>query len=777
MIENNLCITHDQFLKYDLSIIPLKTKSKIPSISWLKYQKEKATGSDIEEWFANSNKNIGVVLGDISNGVICLDFDDVNIFEKFQKQYPEIVRNTPISSTGKGYHVWIKTKEKVGSFPAMFNGEHMGDVKGNGGYVVAPPSIHENGKLYEWINGLDIGFHTIDSLEDIGITPKSKAKQKRQTQPNYQNNKHFKAYIDKLLNENCRKIEESIEGERNNNLFKYACNCFNYVPQYIDFNTVYDRCLEAALITDLPEKEIKESLVSASTKGMKTPKEIPCIFKNKGAHEIDTIKRNVKKYQLNDKGNCDRFMDLYGKDFIYTDEVGFFYWNGKQWLSRGGDAVIRKKIKMIPDIIFEESRQIENKELQKKVYEWSRKTASRRSRDFIFNDVQDESWGDILKFDENDFIINLENGVLNLKTGELMQHDQNFLCTRIMNISYNKDAKAPLWEKFLLTIFDHDEELIQYIQKLLGHLLTGSTEEHIIHFLFGDGENGKTTLLVTLEKIFKDYFERIPIEALMHNKNMAGPNPNIVKLKGARFVVGSESNANQHFNESLLKDLRGGDSITARNLNKPPITFFPKFKMFLYGNHKPSISSQDHGIKRSLRIIPFNHRITPDEKIKNFHEKMLEESSGILNWMIEGLKLWKNETLSKMPKAMQDSTKEYFEDNNYLKNFLDEVIEETTERNTMVSLNDLYAVYLQWTYENGEYQYSKSKLSKLLLNQGLIKLKTSKGWHWENMKLANTHYKSNVRQTNSARTSEVDRMLNKEKEEIRAKNLADCIKK
>ena len=313
-------------------------------------------------------------------------------------------------------------------------------------------------------------------------------------------------------------------------------------------------------------------------------------------------------------------------------------------------------------------------------------------------------------------LLNVTNGVIDLETGELLPPSRDLFLTKIIDIEYDKNAKCPEWENFIELITGGDKELQFFLQLAVGYTLTGQTDEHCLFFLYGTGQNGKTTFTETIRRLLGDYAQRIDIEALMQYwKQGNAANPHIASMAGSRFVLSSEIPENRKLNESLVKDLTGGDAMTARYLFSNPFTFSPTHKLWLFGNHKPKVSGTDWGFWRRIRVIPFN--VTIPEKSRRPMSKVLasfnEELPGILTWAVGGCLLWQSNGLE-MVGIVKDATIEYRTEQDLVQQFLDEKCEMHPENK--VDKGVLFDTWRNWCEDVGEKQ-AKRRTKKWLTRQ------------------------------------------------------------
>ncbi len=302
-------------------------------------------------------------------------------------------------------------------------------------------------------------------------------------------------------------------------------------------------------------------------------------------------------------------------------------------------------------------------------------------------------------FDRDPMQLNIENGTLDLTTGELHPHSPDDLISKLAPVRYVADATCPRWVAFLDEIFEGDQERVRYIQKALGYTLTGKTNERAVFFLWGAGKNGKSTLLTVMSVILGDYHQKTPTESVMAKRNDGGIPNDIAALKGARLVTASETEENRRLNVSKVKDMSGNEELTARFLHGEFFKFRPQFKLWLSTNHKPVIPGNDRAMFDRCKLVPFTYRV-PDDKIdKELEEKLLGESSGILNWLIEGCLAWQREGLQP-PAAVQEATDQYRQEMDQIGAFIaDRCI---VEPHCRASAGDLYSAFKTWCEVNGE---------------------------------------------------------------------------
>jgi putative DNA primase/helicase len=213
------------------------------------------------------------------------------------------------------------------------------------------------------------------------------------------------------------------------------------------------------------------------------------------------------------------------------------------------------------------------------------------------------------------------------------------MITKIAKVQYGRNADCPKWKQFIREIMGYKGELIAFLQTAAGWAVSGDISELSMFILYGTGANGKSTFLNVIMRILRDYAITTYAETFMKRNNDTTTN-DIARLRGTRFVTTTETEQRKRLSEHLIKQATGNDQLTARFLYGEHFNFVPTFKIFMASNHKPVIKGTDHGIWRRIKLIPFTTTVTEEKMDKSLEQKLMEEKSGILNWLIEGLLRW-----------------------------------------------------------------------------------------------------------------------------------------
>jgi P4 family phage/plasmid primase-like protien len=423
---------------------------------------------------------------------------------------------------------------------------------------------------------------------------------------------------------------------------------------------------------------------------------------------------------LTELGNSQRLHDMAGDRLKYVyDAQSWIIWNGSSWAWNGGDGV-RAMAAKLPDKIYIEGLEYTNDAAY--FAKWSRKSQEKRTIDAAVSMLSDfpEIRLPQANIDADHFTIGFNNAtqLINLRNGSTRCATPSDYITQSLGAESIGDAgKAVRWTQFLSQVFNGDQELINWIQRFCGYLLTGSTQEQIFLFCFGHGANGKSVFIEVLKHIIGDYSRAIASETLSESKRAAGgATPDLAALIGSRLVICSETEDNTALAESLVKSLVSGDSMAVRQLYTAPVQFTPNFKLVMAGNHKPVVRGNDNGIWRRVRLIPFSRTFTPEERDPHLLGKLKEEAPHILTWMVQGCLDWQRQGLADTPATISQATDAYREDQDLLGAWLNECTKSNQHSETRSP--DLYANYKIWSINNGLKPTSKNLLTRRLRERG-----------------------------------------------------------
>jgi putative DNA primase/helicase len=431
-------------------------------------------------------------------------------------------------------------------------------------------------------------------------------------------------------------------------------------------------------------------------------------------------------------GNAERLVNSCGDDLRYCHETKtWLIWNGRYW-EIDLDGGIQRLAKGVVRNIYSEAAQAEDATLRKTIATHAAKSESRERVKAMVQMAATESGVpvSILQLDKNPMLLNVANGTVDLRTGVLRQHDKYDIMTGYLPFDYNPGATSPLWGQFLTDVFQ-DDALIDYIHRSVGYTLTGNVSEQVMFFAYGKGANGKSTFLNVLNYLLGRHSVRISSQILTQkpdNNTYAA----LAGLKGARCVIASEVEEGQRMAESLVKDMTGGDKITARLLYGAFFEFMPTHKLWQYGNHKPQIRGTDEGIWRRIHLIPFTQSFRGKANIPDMDKRLMREIEGVLAWAIRGCLKWQQSGLC-VPQVITDATAKYRQDEDIIGHFIAECAEKNSMESTRTS--DGYRIYREWALESGYKPLGKQRFNEQMEDHKFYREHTRVGEVWLNLKV------------------------------------------
>lgn len=405
-------------------------------------------------------------------------------------------------------------------------------------------------------------------------------------------------------------------------------------------------------------------------------------------------------YTYDDTGNAHRFRDAYVRDvrFNHIDKT-WMIWDGCRWTEDQTGQVKRLADELLQQLVRDAETLPNREELLKHV----RRTRSSKAKEAMLHEAQHLPGIPILpnELDRYKDALNVRNGILDLKTGQLRPHDRKLCFSMLADAEYLPDAACPRWLAFLDDVTGGDKALQRYIQRMVGYFLTGSTREQCIFFLYGSGSNGKSTFVNTISSLFGDYTKNAQAETIMRNDRGggSGARSDLARLKGVRLTTTSEPSGGCVLDEALVKTMTGDDVITARRLYREEFEFRPEFKILMATNYKPIIKHSDYGIWRRIRLLPFTVQIPPEKKDPQLGDKLREEKAGIFRWAVQGAIDWYREGLPPCP-CIDRANEEYRLEMDKMQQFVGDCL--VREPGSTLPSARLYDVYRAWCTEHGE---------------------------------------------------------------------------
>ena len=486
---------------------------------------------------------------------------------------------------------------------------------------------------------------------------------------------------------------------------------------------------------DIPKGDISDYFEAGHTREefetLITEKHIAPVQQKMEDNLVDDLIRldAVNHFPLTDIGSASLFSAIFRKKHRYNATAkDWFYYDGKRWMLDREGLRARKSAKKLAQALSKYAVNClpDEDEKQKEQYlKYALTWTYSKTRNSIINDSRDLNFFSNEDLDRDDYVLNLQNGVL-VFDGEkvtVKDHDADLLLSKISNVEYHTEAKCDRWLQFLDEVMQGDKDKIRYLQKLFGTCLTGDTRLEKMWFLFGSTtRNGKSTMIERISDILGDYSKTIRPETLSikNNPDSRTASPDVAKLAGARLCVCSEIPKRMPLDVGLLKTLSGRDTVTARFLHQDEFQFKPKFKMVCNTNFLPIVSDSTVFKSDRVQIVSFDKHFTEQEQDKTLKDKLStkEALSGILNWMIEGWIAFCKEGLEP-PEAVKKATVEYETSSDKLQNFINDCLVKSVGKN--ISVKDAYAKYEEWCSENGYHTENKRNFISDCQSKGIFK--------------------------------------------------------
>ncbi len=648
---------------------PIPVRGKTPALTtWREFQTRLPRLEEVDGW---QWPGVAVVCGKVSAGLLVLDIDGEDGAASVRgRQLPPTVMATTPNGTHYYFH-WTRSEPCPGPRVGLLAGV---DIRAEGSYVVAPPTVRPDGGRYIWAD------RSSPDETDLAVVPD---------------------WLAELL--------LGAPGEK-----RAAAPASGAIIPSGMRNTTLTSLAGTMRRRGMSEETIYAALLSENKHRCDPP--LP-------EGEVRGIARSVARYgpasgerRQTDMGNAAWMVELYGDDLRYCHKWHkWLVWNGQRWRTDDEPAVMQRAKRTVQHLYMVAS-QIGDENRREAAAKWAMRSESRTRLQAMIGLARSEPGVPVEseELDANPWLFNCENGTLDLRTGQLRRHDRRDLCTMLAPVEFDATARCPKWEAFLERVMDGNRALIRFLQRAAGYSLTGDVSEHVLFFLYGTGANGKTTFINTQLALMGQYGRQADSDLLLATYNRSHPT-NVARLAGARFVACAEVEEGCRIAESLVKSLTGGDRRTARRMREDFWEYNPTDKIWLAANSKPRIYGQDEGIWRRIRLIPFNVAIPEDQQDRHLSQKLLDELPGILNWALEGCLAWQSQGLT-APEEVKAATASYRSEEDVIGRFVDQNCNVSPD--AMVPASELYRDYVAWCKDNDEKAKSQTAFGRLLTQRG-----------------------------------------------------------
>ena len=755
-----------------------QSPGKHPMYTGWRHSSTTETASIRNWWTSNPRANIGIDTE--KSGLVVFDLDNMATYDQLAREHPEVLETVRQRTGRGGAHLLYKARDLVVKSDSKSIPELPDvDIKAAGGYIVAAPSRNAKGP-YAWDSGhgpgdieiMPLPSYPEDLLRKNGFIRDISSK----PAPVAAGPVDDKA-IEKSAEEYTKRAcTEAHVGNRNETGFKLACQLRDLTlseRQAERYMRDYQRSVTSGS-KPYTEAQAMATLRSAYARTPREPavfkandpsprrevvdqaitikEDIPCKTQDKPANAVQQPEAPIAPaqqppeappvdealigpvgYHLTDLGNSKRLVHDHHQDLLYCNQWRKWQvWDGQRWRQDDTGEIKRRAISTVASM-FDDLKLIPGRDEREKYFKFIMRCESEAKIGSMIrlaeSDVRVSVTQD--RFDQDAYKLNFKNGTLDLKTMEFYPHRREDNITKMCNVEYIPEASCDHWKACLATWLDGNAEDIKFVQKALGYSLTGSTGEHVFFILYGTGRNGKSTFLDIVRHILNDYATSTPVESILQKRGAGIPN-DIARLAGARFVTTVESDEGRKLAESLIKLLTGGDIVTARFLYGEFFDYQPQFKLWVATNHRPEIKGTDPAIWARVRLIPFNKMIPEDKRDKDLGAKLRAEASGIVNWMLEGYRLWQSEGHLKPSATVTAATTDYKNQMDDLGSFLADRCELGPES---VYNKNLYAAYVTWNEDEGLKPLSNKAFTLRMKERGFTNKHEKSGKIWFGLSL------------------------------------------
>ena len=697
-------------------------------IRWKRYQTVQPTDAKLETWERQLSPKVWAMpTGPVSKCfVIDCDTPEANAMMEAHGLKPHV-------RTSKGCHYYCKLPQ----WP-ICNGTRIAggiDVRGQGGYV---NFCGGNGRVgYELLR-----WPTEDSLIPFNKLPPELQKVLK-PKP--------KTVKERILQEAVARAQP---GNRNATGLWLACQLRDNGLTQTEAEALMRSY--AAQVRDLgielyTETEAINSLGQAYSRPARAP-----------WHGTRSHQAQPDGFNLTDLGNAERLVNQYGSILHYCYERNkWLIWSGKAWEWDSG-ARITSLAKLTVRNIYHEAGDEPDEKRRKELADHAKRSESDHRLTAMINLARSERGipVKVTELDTNPWLFNCLNGTLDLRTGQLLPHGKEDLLTILVLIEYHPEAQCPRWLAFLDRVTGGNMELAKYLQRAVGYSLTGDTKSQVLFFLYGLGNNGKSTFVTTIRKLTGEYGERVNTDLFMlKDKNMGGPKEALANLKGKRYVVASELEDGRRLAVSLVKDMTGGETIKADRKYEHEIEYQPTHKLWLVGNHKPVIADTTLSIWRRVKLIPFTVTIPDKEIDPDLPSKLEAELPGVLAWAIRGCLDWQRHGLRE-PDTVTTATAGYRHEQDVLGDFTEDCC--AIEPLASIPKADLKDEYQTWCERNSVEPISQRTFKARLIEKGITEGKSGSIRYWKGITLKSLvpNGTQNVPDSNNNGTTGTEKSVN-----------------
>lgn len=432
-----------------------------------------------------------------------------------------------------------------------------------------------------------------------------------------------------------------------------------------------------------------------------------------------------------DLGNAQRFVELHGDEIRHTTQAGWFSWSGRHWSHDAKPIPVLQAAQVVESLFAEATRTADPVE-RDRLLRWAKASESRARVEAMASLARGlpPVAGSVLDFNPDPWLMNVGNGVLDLRTGKLADHEPGLMLSRLSEVKFDPAAVDTRWDRYLMSVTGGDEELVGYLRRAAGYTLTADIREEVFFIIYGPAASGKSTFLDALMTVLGDMAMLTQAETLMHQRGGQGaPLSELASMLDKRMVSTIEIPDGGRFAESLVKQMTGGDKISARHLYKDRFEFQPVFKLWIATNHAPR--AYDDAIWRRIKRVPFPVTVPVEERDARLKIELKSPRSGlsraVLAWAVQGCLEWQATGLGTCA-AVERDTKDYEVEQDKFGRFLEDECIEDRARSEASRL--LYDRYISWCDREGEWKMTHTAFGLKLRERGFEKNTSVRPVEW-----------------------------------------------
>jgi putative DNA primase/helicase len=698
----------------------------------------------VRAWWAKwPDANIGLRCGGQERLVI-LDVDDPDAATTLPAPLPATYTTQTGRNGGSGRHYWYRLPDGVtltnsrGALPDKI------DIRGDGGYVIAPPSLHATGERYRVAERRKIA--ELPAMIVQLTAAAKRASVPPRTPPREWLDQDGTSYGRRALDAETALVARAAEGTRNEQLNRSAFSLGQLVAggELAEDATV-QRLEAAAAACGLPDAEAASTIRRAIADGAQQPRSAPATPPHApppaapaSSDDDDLPLIDARRtWHRTDYGNAERLVHYHGRNLRYVAAWrAWLAWAGSRW-RRDDDQAVRDA-KNTARQIFHEAADEPNEKQQKAITAFAFASEANARIRAMLSMAESEPGVGITpdQLDADPYQLNTPTGTIDLRTGHAQPHRRSDLITKLAPTTYQPAAGADFYQAFLRRIFADDDDLIAFVQRIAGLSILGTTSERILPICYGSGANGKSTLLELWQRVLGDYADAADADALLLTRRDAGANtPELADLHGRRLVVTAETSQGRKLNVARVKAITGGDSIRACRKYENPFTFTPSHTIWLVTNHRPRITDDGDAIWSRVHLIPFNVTFPPAERIPRVEldQRLDQDGPGILNWLVKGASDYLRHGVGEAPASVRVATSSYRQSEDVLGSFLADTTDPSVTENTSSSV--LYHAYKAWCDDRGERPGDVRNFAEQMEARGYERHRKDAGVVWLNLEL------------------------------------------